>query len=160
MLANILRRNEEKKADVQRQTEKAQVAAKEIQKTADAQKVKLFFEEVKVWVAKRIKEGACTEDLTIKLSYSSNCFCGKTHLGDIYKLLTDYSYAFKALFTQDEIFSPLYKLFEAWCEEEGLEVKWVYKKRDYSYRSSHSEEDESYWSLVFSVMQHTKIEVS
>ena len=45
MLANILRRNEEKKADTQRQAEKAQLAAKDTQKTADAQKVKLFLKK-------------------------------------------------------------------------------------------------------------------
>ena len=111
-----------------------------------------------MWIAEKIKEGACTEDLTIKISYSSNCFCGKTHLGDFYKLLTNYSYAFKELFDKDEIFSPLYKLFEAWCKEEGLEVKLVYKEKDYSI--TYSEEDKSVWSLVFSVMQDTKIEVS
>lgn len=146
MLGKMLKANEDRKnAEIKREEEKAR-QLKEDQKKEDAQHVATAFDSLKNWLSRSIEKGACANELTVRLSYSSEARYDEVNAGAFYRLLVNQSYAVETLFTSDPVFAPLFTSFKSWCNSEGLDVKWVYKENDYA-----TEEDESSWSMVFSL---------
>lgn len=153
MLAKILKANEDRKNAAKNRQEEDSQRLKEIKKKEDAKHVAVAFDNLKNWISDSIQKGACLDELTITLSYSSTKCYGEVYAGAFFQLLIDQSYAIGTLFENDPVFAPLFTSFKSWCNSEGLEVKWVYKERDYGKWVSASSADdyESSWSMVFSL---------
>lgn len=118
MLAKILKANEDRKNSAKNRQEEDSQRLKEIKKKEDAKHVAIAFDNLKNWISDSIKKGACLDELTITLSYSSTKCYGEVYAGAFFQLLIDQSYAIGTLFANDPVFAPLFTSFKSWCNSE------------------------------------------